>query len=90
MSFDDNCISILYNQLCNDNHKNTVVQDYLYHSPRYLRRTDFFLYLWENNQFDDILHLIEGINKYQFNIRLIQFQKEMSKWVDKYLMIISP
>ena len=90
INVEDPCLYIIWYQLSTGQHDNSAVQEYLEKSPSGLTREEFFSWLWNNYQFDDIFALVTRMMEEHVDFRIINFYGEMRHWVNKHLIAVIP
>ena len=90
IEFDDNCLYVIWYDLWSEKHINKVVQKQLEKSPKDLKRDDFFLFLWENHEFDNIFKFLTKSIQEKLDFNMMKFRSDMSNWVSNHLVELVP
>lgn len=78
--FNDSFIYNIWLYLNRGDITNDEVFRYLHNSHIELKRDEFFIFLWESLEFDNILNSIRYLSRGEYN--------EMKQWINNYLLKI--
>lgn len=90
IDFDDNCLYVIWYDLWSEKHINKSVQKYLEKCCKDLKREEFFIFLWESRQFDDIFKFLTKSIEAKLDLHMIKFRSDMSNWVSNHLAELVP